>query len=266
MKWIRGDFLHKGKGKSIYAIQNHPTLVWMEFKDNLTAFNGKKTSSFKGKGALNRNTSSFIFRFLKEEKIENHWVADVHNTGMVCRKLEIIPLEVVVRNRLAGSTARKFQFLEGRSLPSPLVEFYYKQDDLGDPFVSPEQALAFGFVADEEEIKCLKNQALQVNNKLKPFFDSLGLELIDFKLEFGKELLKMEKAEGSFYQDNVHSQKRLLLGDEFSCDSCRLWDKKTGDRMDKDRFRLNLGGVEESYKKVHDLLYKSCLKNPILKP
>ncbi|MDE0118906.1 MAG: phosphoribosylaminoimidazolesuccinocarboxamide synthase [Bdellovibrionales bacterium] len=255
MKWIKGDFLHKGKGKSIYAIQNHPALVWMEFKDDLTAFNGKKTSSFKGKGALNRDMSSLIFRFLKGEEIENHWMADVNNTGMVCRKLEIIPLEVVVRNRLAGSTARKFQFSEGRPLPSPLVEFYYKQDELGDPFVSSEQALAFGFVSDGEEVEFLKTQALRVNDKLKTFFDSAGLELIDFKLEFGKE--KPEEVDGSLHRENLNSKNRFLLGDEISCDSCRLWDKKTGDRMDKDRFRLNLGGIEESYKKVHDLLYRS---------
>ena len=136
------------------------------------------------------------------------------------------------------------------------MEFYYKQDELGDPFISSEQALAFGFVSDGKEVEFLKIQALQINDKLKVFFDSVGLELIDFKLEFGKEKPEMEE-DGSSQWENTNRENRFLLGDEISCDSCRLWDKKTGYRMDKDRFRLNLGGVEGSYKKVHDLLLKA---------
>ena len=257
MNWIKADFLHKGKGKSVYAIQDHPSLVWMEFKDDLTAFNGQKRSSFKGKGFLNRDMSSLIFRFLKKEKIANHWVADIENTGMVCRKLDILPLEVVVRNRLAGSTARKFKFSEGQPLSAPLVEFYYKKDELGDPFISSEQALAFGFVSEWKEIEFLKMQALLVNSKLRLFFDSVGLELIDFKLEFGKWCQKAKKTGVHSDQEILNQKNTFLLGDEISCDSCRLWDKRTGDRMDKDRFRLDLGDVEESYKKVCDLLFRT---------
>ena len=237
----KGAFLQEGKGKTLYEVKADPSLVWLEFKDSLTAFNGKKKSAFKGKGALNRDTSSLIFRFLTEEGVANHWVKDVGSFGMICRRLEILPLEVVLRNRLAGSTARRFQFPEGRALSAPLVEFYYKKDALGDPFISTEQALAFGFVTGWSEINVLKKRALLVNQKLKAFFDSAGLELIDFKLEFGK----------------LAGRKELLLADEISCDSCRLWDKTTGEKRDKDRFRQDLGKVEESYKIVRDLLLKS---------
>ena len=255
MEWIKEDFLHAGKAKSVYTVKDHPELVWMEFKDSLTAFNGKKKSSFKGKGGVNRDISSFVFRFLEKEGIKNHWVANVNDTGMICQKLKVLPLEVVVRNRLAGSTAKKFQIPEGESLLEPLVEFYYKKDELEDPFISSEQAVAFGFVSKGDEIEVLKRKALEVNEKLKYFFDAIGLELIDFKLEFGK--LECENKE-LVEQDNVEV---LLLGDEISCDSCRLWDKKTGEKLDKDRFRLDLGGVEESYKKVCEELMQKWEKD-----
>ena len=246
MKWIKGDFLHEGKAKSVYAVKDHPDLVWLDFKDNLTAFNGRKKSSFKNKGILNRDISSLIFRFLEKEKVKNHWVTDIGETGMICQQLEVLPLEVVVRNRLAGSTARKFQFSEGQTLPEPLVEFYYKKDELGDPFISSEQAVIFGFASNWNEVEVLKKKALEINNKLKYFFNAIGLELIDFKLEFGRKKLSV-----------ITKKDVFLLGDEISCDSCRLWDKKTGKKRDKDRFRLDLGEVEESYKKVHeDLLQR----------
>ncbi len=253
MKWIKGDFLHAGKAKDVYAVKNHSELVWMEFKDNLTAFNGKKKSSFKGKGQVNRDISSLVFRFLKKEKINNHWVADINDTGMICQKIKVVPLEVVVRNRLAGSTAKKFQISEGQSLSKSLVEFYYKKDELGDPFISSEQAIAFGFVSTKSEIEFLKEKALQVNEKLKYFFDAIGLELIDFKLEFGK-------GEDLKNQGNKPDEEGFLLGDEISCDSCRLWDKKTGEKKDKDRFRLDLGGVEESYRKVLECLEQKWIQ------
>ena len=278
MNWIRGRFLYEGKAKSIYTVKDHPHLTWIEFKDSLTAFNGKRKSSFVGKGALNRNMSSVGFRFLEKAGVKTHWVADVQSNGMVCEQLQILPLEVVVRNRLAGSTAKKFQFSEGRDLPDPLVEFYYKNDELNDPFISSEQALAFHFVSSQKEIEVLKMQALQVNQKLKVFFDSVGLELIDFKLEFGqlkrgenrKEKPNRDEAsEVNLKQQVSHSTMDyslkqngfFLLGDEISCDSCRLWDKQTGKKMDKDRFRLNLGEVEKSYKKVHDLLMRRWEKD-----
>ena len=152
------EFSARGKAKSVYTVKDHPELVWMEFKDNLTAFNGKKKSSFKGKGGVNRDISSLVFRFLEKEGIKNHWVADIDDTGMVCQKIKVLPLEVVVRNRLAGSTARKFQISEGSALSEPLVEFYYKKDELGDPFISSDQAIAFGFVSTKREIEFLKRR------------------------------------------------------------------------------------------------------------
>jgi len=296
-------FLYEGKAKSVYTVKDYPYLIWMEFKDNLTAFNGEKKSSFAGKGALNRDMSSVVFRFLEKAGVNTHWVADVQSSGMVCERLQILPLEVVVRNRLAGSIVKKFQFSEGRALSHPLVEFYYKNDELNDPFISSEQALAFHFVSSQKEIELLKAQALCVNQELRVFFDSVGLDLIDFKLEFGQlkgvggESRKKRwdrdrgKRASLFYPHSQGgSQKRkpdgdkepelnlkgeapcsatgyslkqgglCLLGDEISCDSCRLWDKRTGKKMDKDRFRLNLGEVEESYKKVHDLLMRQWSK------
>ncbi len=277
MEWEKGDFLNEGKGKNIYAVKNHPDLIWMEFKNNLTAFNGKKQSSFKGKGALNRDTSSLIFRFLTKEGIKNHRVEDTDRTGMICRRLKILPLEVVVRNRLSGSTARKFQLPEGRTLSEPLIEFYYKNDALGDPFISSEQAVVFKFVSEWREIEILKRDARRINEKLKNLFDLAGIELIDFKLEFGKcEKQKSSSTKqpsmdsGSSVRSSeikhppetrqnqlTDDQKEMfLLADEISCDSCRLWDKQTKEKLDKDRFRFDMGGVEESYKKVRDSLFR----------
>ena len=236
MKWEKGEFLQEGKGKSIYAVRGEADLIWMEFKNALTAFNGKKRSSFEGKACLNRDMSSFIFQFLNKKGVKNHFVEDVSDVGMICHRLEIIPLEVVVRNRLSGSTARRFNFPDGKNLLEPLLEFYYKDDDLGDPFMSAEQAVAFEFISSKSDIEVLGERALLVNQVLGECFSSVGIELIDFKLEFGR-------LGGSF-----------LLGDEISCDSCRLWDKKTGEKMDKDRFRLDLGRVEEFYQRVRDVL------------
>ena len=244
MKYLKGPFLHAGKAKDVYTVKDHSDLVWVEYKNNLTAFNGKKNSSFQGKGEVNKDISSLVFRFLKTKDVKNHWVVDINKNVMVCKKLEILPIEVVVRNRLAGSTAQKFKFPEGGVLSDSLVELYYKNDELGDPFMSSEQAVIFGFVSDYEEMEYLKQKALEVNHHLKYFFDQIDVELIDFKLEFGK--LKSTK--------NGVVGSDILLGDEISCDSCRLWDKKTGEKMDKDRFRLDLGSIDQYYKKVYELL------------
>ena len=251
MDWKKGAFLSEGKGKKLYTVQGHPSLIWLEFKDELTAFNGQKKSFFKGKGQINRDFSSLVFRFLKKENINTHWEADVGERGMIVRHLKIIPLEVVVRNRLTGSTARKFQLAEGTPFSKPLLELYYKNDQLQDPFISTEQALAFGFVSTEQDIKLLKEQALLVNKKMKMFFDTAGLELIDFKLELGKRLSGVQDLG---IKRKPKKNNLFVLGDEFSCDTCRLWDKKTGEKQDKDRFRLDLGGVDKAYKKVYKSL------------
>ena len=251
MKWTRGPFKQEGKAKSLYEVTGHPSLVWMEFKDDLTAFNGKKKSYFNGKGQINRDFSSLAFRFLEKEGIKSHWHLDVGGQGMICKSLTITPLEVVVRNRLTGRTARKFQITEGTLPSQPLVEFYYKKDSLGDPFISKDQALAFGFISQQRDIDFLKEQALRINQKMQVFFDSVGLELIDFKVEFGKlNLCDLERGKGA------NAIEPFILADEFSCDTCRLWDKKTGKKQDKDLFRLDLGGVETAYRKTLQALSK----------
>ncbi len=235
-KWVKGSFIKGGKGKNLYEVRGSDNkYVWIEFKDELTAFNGKKRSAFKGKGAFNRDVSSLVFRYLRKQNIANHWVDDVGESEMICSRLDMIPLEVVVRNRLAGSTARKFHLKEGTRIAQPLLELYYKKDELGDPFINLEQAVILGLVSNQSLVELAQNTAKKINNKLCVFFQQAGLELIDFKLEFGCA---------------VDFKNKVVLGDEISCDSCRLWDQNTGNKMDKDRFRLGLGEVSENYQKV----------------
>ena len=231
----KSDLIYEGKCKKIFKVQESTDKVWMEFKDNLTAYNNKKKSSFEGKGRLNRDTSSLIFQYLS---VPNHWVKDQGENGMITQSLSMIPLEVVVRNRLAGSTAKKFQKQDGESLSSPLFELYYKEESLGDPFISSEQAMVLGW-SSVEEINEMKTVALKVNQELCSLFSKVHLELIDFKLEFGRT-----------------SKGELLLGDEISADSCRIWTKE-GKRLDKDRFRLDLGNVEEGYQEIYAKLTQS---------
>ena len=236
---VKGPLVHTGKGKRVYSIPGYRDWLWLEFRDDLTAFNGKKRSRFSGKGGLNRDTSSLVFRYLQKEGVRHHWVRDQGRDAMICHKLKMLPLEVVVRNRLAGSTAKRFGFPEGSPLKAPLVEFYYKDDSLQDPFISTEQIVAFAHLPGAAQVEELKSQALIINHKLKVFFDKGGMELIDFKMEFGTT----EKGD-------------FVLGDELSCDSCRLWDQVSGDKMDKDRFRRDLGQVQETYREVYERLLK----------
>ncbi len=230
----KGDLLHEGKAKRVYTVVGCEDLVWVDFKDSLTAFNAKKASSFDGKGAINRQITSFIFAYLREKSIANHWIQNVGVCEMICQRVGVIPLEVVVRNRLAGSTSRKFRREEGSPLKKPLVEFYYKDDRLEDPFVSDEQALMLQVVRHPSHLQMLKDRALEINIHLKDLFWKLGIELIDFKLEFG-------------FKEEMSGEGDIVLADEISPDSCRLWDIKTGKKLDKDRFRHDLGGVKESY-------------------
>lgn len=252
MKWVKGNFLQDGKGKSLYQVKNQFGYVWMEFKDNLTAFNGEKKDSFKGKGKMNRDLSSCIFRYLGQKNITHHWVENVGTNSMVCKYIQMIPLEVVVRNRLAGSTAKRFQFSEGSSLSKPLVELFYKKDALGDPFISTEQAVVLKIVPSVQWVNHLQSEALKINQELIFFFDAVGLELIDFKIEFGVADSQFKQSQSSI----SNATPQFVLGDEISCDSCRLWDKASGKKMDKDRFRLDLGNVQESYQTVCNIVQK----------
>ncbi len=229
----RGDILYEGKAKKIYEIPSDKSVIWVEFKNSLTAFNGEKKADLPEKGKLNCLITANIFNFLKSNGVDSHFEKLVDDTNMICKKVEIIPLEVVVRNVLAGSTAKKLGIEEGKRLEKPLVEFYYKDDNLGDPFVSDDQALLMNAARNEEELKILKDKALIVNRHLVGFFEKMGIQLVDFKLEFGRD-----------------QNDEVLLADEITPDTCRLWDVKTGERLDKDRFRRDLGGVVEAYQEV----------------
>ncbi len=229
----RGKLIYEGKAKRLFEVEDRPEWILQEFKDSLTAFNALKKGSFDGKGRINRDITSMVFRYLEKRGIPSHRVADVGQTEMVTEKLTMLKVEVVVRNVLAGSTAKKFGIEEGTPLENPLVEFYYKDDALADPFISDDQALMMKVVKTQAELDDLKSVALKVNDALLQFFDDAGLRLIDFKIELGR---------------NVNGA--VVLADEITPDSCRLWDKETGSKMDKDRFRRDLGNIQESYEEV----------------
>jgi phosphoribosylaminoimidazole-succinocarboxamide synthase len=228
----KGPLLYEGKAKKIFSVLGREDLVWVSYKDSLTAFNALKKGDFENKGSINREISSLIFAHLKNKGIPSHFVADVSSTEMIVQKLAIIPLEVVVRNILAGSTAKKLGIEEGKKLKEPLVEFYYKDDSLQDPFLSDDQILMME-ISTASELKSLKIAALALNTELKLMWEKAGLALVDFKVEFGK-----------------NTKGEICLADEISPDCSRLWDLKTGEKMDKDRFRRDLGQVKESYEEV----------------
>lgn len=240
MEKRKGDLLYEGKAKKIYAVSGGDREIWVEYKDSLTAFNAQKLGSFSGKGGVNAQITVLLYQRLKKAGVRTHLVDVINEHEMICEKVEIIPLEVVTRNRLAGSTAKKLGKEEGTAIPAPLVEFYYKDDALSDPFVSDDQALLIGAVAKRDELEVLKRMALAINALLREEFKRAGLELIDFKLEFGRA------ADGE-----------IILADEISPDTCRLWDMKTGEKFDKDRFRRDLGNVEGAYREVLARLQKN---------
>ncbi len=239
MSYAKGEMIYEGKAKKIYQVEGESEMVWQEFKDSFTAFNGEKKATMEGKGRINRAIAAFIFQKLAASNVPSHFVEAPGEIDMVTTKLDMIDLEVVVRNVLAGSTAKKFGIKEGSALEKPLVEFYYKKDELNDPFISDDQALMLKTVRQDQDIRSLKSMALQVNTVIQKMFADAGINLVDFKLEFGYD------ANGS-----------ILLGDEISPDSCRLWDAKTNEKMDKDRFRRDLGQVLEKYQEVLDRLTK----------
>lgn len=228
-----GPLLYEGKAKRLYSVEGRPDLVYQEFKDSLTAFNGVKKDELKGKGQLNRDITSLIFRYLQVKGIPSHWVKNVGEAGMLTKRVTIIPLEVVVRNVLAGSLAKKSGRPEGEKLEKPIVDLHFKDDALGDPFLSEDQAVYVFKICSRQDIEQLKLKALAINEALKVFFAKVGLELVDFKLEFGR----LPNGE-------------IVLADEISPDTCRLWDIETGEKRDKDRFRRDLGGVLEAYEWV----------------
>ena len=209
------------------------------FKDDASAFDGKKKGTIVDKGVMNNHMSSRIFEYLEENGVKTHFVKTLNDREMLVKSLEIIPIEVVLRNVAAGSLCKRLGIEEGRVFEEqPILEFFYKSDPLGDPMINECHVDVFGW-ATKEEVEVLKSEGLKINKLMVEFFRERKIRLVDFKLEFGRH------------------KGEVLLGDEISPDGCRLWDWKTNEKMDKDRFRFNLGSVEEKYQKVYDLICAS---------
>jgi phosphoribosylaminoimidazole-succinocarboxamide synthase len=226
--------IYEGKAKILYEGPEPGTLI-QHFKDDATAFNNKKHAQIEGKGVLNNRISEFIFQKLGEIGLPTHFIRRLNMREQLIREVEIIPLEVVVRNVAAGSLATRLGLEEGTPLPRSIIEFYYKNDKLNDPMVSEEHITAFGW-ANPQDIDDIMSLALRVNDFLVGLFLGIGIRLIDFKVEFGR-----------LYEND---QARIVLADEISPDCCRLWDAATSDKLDKDRFRRDMGGVLEAYQEV----------------
>lgn len=221
--------LYEGKAKILYP--EGPDTLRVYFKDEATAFNAQKRGIIPGKGVVNNKVSAALFRYLEAHGVKTHFLEELSDREMRVLRVEILPLEVILRFRAAGSFAKRYGVKEGTPLKTPLVEFSLKSDPLGDPLICPEAILALG-LAREEELAQVRATTLKVGELLRTFFAQRGLDLVDFKLEFGKR------------------DGEILLADEISPDTMRLWDQKTGEPMDKDRFRKDLGGVEEAYQEV----------------
>ena len=223
--------LYEGKAKKVFATDD-PNLVIVDYKDDAIAFNGLKKGSIAGKGVINNVMSNHMFQLLEKQGVPTHFVEQLSERETLVKKVSIVPLEVIIRNISAGSFAKRFGVEEGIVFDEPTIEFSYKNDDLGDPLMNAYHAVALK-AATREEIETIKSMAFKVNEVMKQYFDSLNVILVDFKLEFGKT------ADG-----------KIVLADEISPDTCRLWDKTTKEKLDKDRFRRDLGGVEEAYQEI----------------
>ncbi len=219
--------LYEGKAKRVFATED-PDYCIVSYKDDATAFNGKKKGTIVGKGVVNNRMSNFMFKMLEENGINTHFVEEINDRDAVVKKVDIVPLEVIVRNRAAGSFSKKYGVPEGSDLASPILEFDYKCDALDDPLVNNYHILALG-LATQEEIDKISEMTLRINELMIAFFKECNVELVDFKLEFGR-----------FHGD-------IVLADEISPDTCRFWDLDTHEKLDKDRFRRDMGGVEEAY-------------------
>ena len=229
--------LYEGKAKKVFSTED-PELLIVSYKDDATAFNGLKKGTIEGKGVINNRMSNALMRMLGKDGIPTHLVEELSERETVVRKVEIVPLEVIIRNIAAGSFSKHYGVPEGTLLKAPTIEFSYKNDELGDPLLNEYHALALG-LATQEEIDTIKDLSFRINEELKRFWLSCGVTLVDFKLEFGRT------SDGS-----------IILADEISPDTCRLWDAKTNEKLDKDRFRRDLGGVEDAYKEIMGRLEK----------
>ena len=223
--------LYEGKAKKVYATED-PNLVIVSYKDDATAFNGEKKGTIAGKGVINNKMSNMLMQMLEKDGVPTHFVEELSDRDTLVKKVSIVPLEVIVRNISAGSFAKRYGVEEGIVFDAPTIEFSYKNDELGDPLLNSYHALALK-LATAEEIETIKKYAFTVNDVLKAFWAECGVTLVDFKLEFGKL-----------------SDGTIVLADEISPDTCRLWDSKTHEKLDKDRFRRDLGGVEDAYAEI----------------
>ena len=223
--------LYEGKAKKVFATDD-ANLVIVDYKDDATAFNGEKKGTITGKGVINNVMSNHMFQLLEQQGVPTHFVEQLSERETLVKKVSIVPLEVIIRNISAGSFAKRFGVEEGIVFDEPTIEFSYKNDELGDPLMNAFHAIALK-AATREEIETIKAMAFKVNEVMKQYFDTLNVILVDFKLEFGKT------ADG-----------KIVLADEISPDTCRLWDKTTKEKLDKDRFRRDMGGVEEAYQEI----------------
>ena len=225
------ELLYEGKAKKVFATDD-PQVVLVSYKDDATAFNGLKKGTISGKGAINNRVTNYMMELLEKEGVKTHLVRELSNRETLVKKVSIIPLEVIIRNISAGSFSKRYGVEEGIVFSCPTIEFSYKNDDLGDPLINSYHAQALG-IATSEEIETVKSMAFKVNDVMKAFFKNLNVDLVDFKLEFGKT------ADGE-----------IVLADEISPDTCRFWDSETHEKLDKDRFRRDMGNVEDAYKEM----------------
>ena len=235
---IKGELIFEGNEKQVFATDN-PDQVIFRYKDVTVAYNNVKRARFIGKGALDNQISAILLNYLNENGVETHYISTLGEKEQLCRKIEIIPLQVVVHNRIAGSLAARLGVEEGFRHPNTIVDLRYNNDELEDPFINRDHAVALG-LATYQELDGMYNIARKVNDLLKPLFHKAGIELVDMKIEFGR----------------ASDTGTIIISDEISPDTCRLWDEATGERLDKDRFRLDLSRVVESYRTVLDRLKK----------
>lgn len=228
---VKMEQLYEGKAKKVYST-NDPDCVIVDYKDDATAFNGEKKGTIAGKGVINNRMTNFMFSMLEKEGVPTHLVKEISDRETIVKKVSIVPLEVIIRNVAAGSFSKRMGVEEGTKLLCPILEFSYKNDDLGDPFINDYYALALG-LATKEEIDTIAKYAFKVNEFMVEFFKKLNIDLIDFKIEFGKT-----------------SDGTIILADEISPDTCRFWDSTTHEKLDKDRFRRDMGGVEDAYQEI----------------
>jgi phosphoribosylaminoimidazole-succinocarboxamide synthase len=235
----KGEMFYEGKAKKLYTTEDEH-IILIHYKDDATAFNGVKKGSIAGKGEMNNSITSLLFSLLEKNGVKTHFVEKIGPRDQLCRRTRIIPLEVIVRNVVAGSMSKRFGVEEGTQLSEPVFELTYKNDDLGDPPMNDYHAVGLG-IASWEELEIIYGYARRINDILRPFFLKMGVKLIDFKLEFG-----------------VTEEGEIVLADEISPDTCRFWDAETNEKLDKDRFRRDLGNVENAYHEILGRLEKAA--------